>query len=270
MSSFLSPQVGLLNHLATEFKPLLLTLPAYLALFSVYAAVKLGLLLGPAALTPGGLWGSPVFIALSISQKAGSLVYYTAIVHAVLTLGDARWYDAAPWVKRAREERASAYAPSSPSTGEPVMLTKLSRDGYGGRNTTGAQGRAASAAATVIDDPGNPGRSAAGIPMLQRQLSNSGSYRMGNGTGHGGDPTAATGTGSSAASTGFVTVGLFAPAPGISAVLGYRGLAAPLQQASLGGHPRVLAGEFGFAAASASTSTGSTTTARLSAAVGNT
>lgn len=102
-------QVGLVGRVLAEFRAPLIVVGAYVSVFAVYAAAKLGYAYGPAGLSPDALWDAPLFVLLSFAQKAAGVAYAVAAVGAALSLGDARWYARQPWVaKLANETRVAA------------------------------------------------------------------------------------------------------------------------------------------------------------------
>ena len=87
-------QVGLVSEVVRHFRPTLLAVAAYLAVFSAYAGVKLYWLSTDG---PDGLWQRPVFAALAIAQKVAAVAYYAFVLEATERLGEAKYYQKEPW-----------------------------------------------------------------------------------------------------------------------------------------------------------------------------
>jgi hypothetical protein len=104
-------QVGLLGEVFREFRPALIAMTLYLGVFSAYAGTKLSLLVGPPGLGQEELWSkSLTFVALSVLQKIAALLYYVMVLQTTLRLGEAKWYQRAPWVARYSDLAAATAA----------------------------------------------------------------------------------------------------------------------------------------------------------------
>jgi transmembrane protein 138 len=111
-------QVGLLGEVFREFRPALIAMTLYLGVFSAYAGTKLSLLVGPPGLGQEELWSkSQTFVALSVLQKIAALLYYVMVLQTTLRLGEAKWYQRAPWVARYSDLAAATAAAAKAGMG---------------------------------------------------------------------------------------------------------------------------------------------------------
>lgn len=88
-------QVGLVSEVVRHFRPTLLAVAAYLAVFAAYAAVKLHYYVE--AEGQDALWQRPLFAGLSVAQKVAAVVYYSMVLSATERLGEARFYSRLHW-----------------------------------------------------------------------------------------------------------------------------------------------------------------------------
>lgn len=92
-------QVGLLGVLISEFKTMLIAIPAYLVVYIAYAAVKIATYASNGS-NQDALWNSGLFIFFSIIQKLASVAYCLVLISRFHSLGEARWYQRKPWSRR--------------------------------------------------------------------------------------------------------------------------------------------------------------------------
>ena len=118
-------QVGLLENLQREFRPILITLPAYFLVFIAYFAVKLVReMQGHKARHPNKfvqvlilddkpwdrLWEEGLFVAVSLIHKVAAIFYWSVIIASTLKFGELRWYLRSAWVRHYQQSQADPSA----------------------------------------------------------------------------------------------------------------------------------------------------------------